>query len=278
MKHLAYLRTIFGITISAMLISPVLSAPEQIGLAVVTRNDVSQVEPKLSKIVAGDDIVRDELIRTKADSSAKFVLRDSTNLMLGPNSTLKLDRAVFSDEKGVGDIAVNLTLGSFRFITGNLAKESYAIHTPLATLGIRGTVLDFLLQPLKNTVVVKSGQAHVCAAGKCVELMKAGDTAVVTSNGGRIEITFQSVSSWSFDEACNGMCSPMTFAEAVDTMTTGSIGGSGGGGGPTGVQTATGGNNSGFTSGGPNSTPNGFKTLLFGGTVGGGGFFQTSPH
>jgi hypothetical protein len=282
MKHPAYLRAIFQIAISAALVGPALSAPEQIGLAVVIRNDVSQVEPTLSKIVAGDDIVRNELVRTNADSSAKFVLRDSTNLLLGPNSTLKLDRAVFSGEKGVGDIAVNLTLGSFRFITGNLAKESYTINTPLATLGIRGTTLDFLVQRLKNTVVLKAGQAHVCAAGNCIELTKVGDTAVVTSSGGRIEIVLQSTSSWSFDEACSGMCSPTTFADAADTLTTGSIGGSGGGGGgggPTGVQTATGGtNNSGGTSDGRVFTPNGFNNFLIGGTVGGGSFFQVSPR
>jgi hypothetical protein len=280
MKHPAYLRAIFHIAISAALVGPVLSAPEQIGLAVVVRNDVSQVEPTLSKIVPGDDIVRNELVRTNADSSAKFVLRDSTNLLLGPNSTLKLDRAVFSGEKGAGDVAVNLTLGSFRFITGNLAKESYTINTPLATLGIRGTTLDFLVQRLKNTVVLKAGQAHVCAAGNCIELTKVGDTAVVTSSGGRIEIVLQSTSSWSFDETCNGMCSPTTFADAADTLTTGSIGGSGGGGGgPTGVQTAIGGtNNGGGTSGGRNFTPNGFNNLLIGGSVGGGGFFQVSPH
>jgi FecR-like protein len=276
MKHPAYLRAIFQIAISAALMGPALSAPEQIGLAVVIRNDVSQVEPTLSKIVPGDDIVRNELVRTNADSSAKFVLRDSTNLLLGPNSTLKLDRAVFS---GDADVAVNLTLGSFRFITGNLAKESYTINTPLATLGIRGTTLDFLVQRLKNTVVLKAGQAHVCAAGNYIELTKAGDTAVVTSSGGRIEIVLQSTSSWSFDAACNGMCSPTTFADAADSLTTGSIGGSGGGsGGPTGVQTATGGTNIGGTLGGPNFAPNGFNNLLLGGSVGGGGFFQVSPH
>jgi hypothetical protein len=276
MKHPAYLRAIFRIGILAALAGPALSAPEQIGLAVVIRNDVSQVEPTLSKIVPGDDIVRNELVRTNADSNAKFVLRDSTNLLLGPNSTLKLDRAVFSGDENV---AVNLSLGSFRFITGNLAKESYTINTPLATLGVRGTTLDFLVQRLKNTVVLKAGQAHVCAAGNCIELTNAGDTAVVTSSGGRIEIVLQSTSSWSFDEACNGMCSPMTFAEAAEILTTGSIGGSSGGiGGPTGVQTVTGGANTGGTSGGGISAPTGFNNLLIGGTVGGGGFFQLSPR
>jgi len=269
---------IFQIAFSAALVRPALSAPEQIGLAVVVRNDVSQVEPTISKIVAGDDIIRNELVHTSADSSAKFVLRDSTNLLLGPNSTLKLDRAVFSGEQGVGDIAVKLTLGSFRFITGNLAKESYAINTPLATLGVRGTTLDFLVERLKNTVVLKQGQAHVCAAGNCIELTKVGDTAVVTSSGGRIEIVLQSSSSWSFDSACNGMCSQTTFAQAEDLLTTGSIGGSGGGGGPTGVQTATGGTNIGGTLSGLNFTPSGFQNLLTGGTAGGGGFFSVSPR
>jgi hypothetical protein len=281
MKYPAYSYVIFQIAFSAALVRPALSAPEQIGLAAVIRNDVSQVEPTISKIVAGDDIVRNELVHTNVDSSAKFVLRDSTNLLLGPNSTLKLDRAVFSSEQGVGDIAVKLTVGSFRFITGNLAKESYAINTPLATLGVRGTTLDFLVERLKNTVVLKEGQAHVCAAGNCIELTKVGDTAVVTSSGGRIEIVLHSSSSWSFDAACNGMCSPTTFAEAEDLLTTGSIGGSGGGGsgGPTGVQTATGGISiGGGTLSGPNFTPNGFPNLLTGGATGGGGFSSVSPH
>jgi hypothetical protein len=91
-------------------------------------------------------------------------------------------------------------------MTGNLAKESYVINTPLATLGVRGTTLDFLVERLKNTVVLKEGWAHVCAAGKCIELTKVGDTAVVTSTGGRIDIALQSSSSWSFDGDCGGMC------------------------------------------------------------------------
>ena len=66
-------------------------------------------------------------------------------------------------------------------MTGNLTRESYVINTPLATLGVRGTTLDFLVQRLKNTVVLKEGGAEVCAAGKCIELTKVGDTAVITS-------------------------------------------------------------------------------------------------
>jgi len=208
-------------------------AADEIGLAAVVRNHVDEVEPAYSRIKTGDNINRDEVVETFADSSAKFVLKDSTNLMLGPNSKLKLDRAVFSDEKGIGDFAIKLSLGAFRMVTGNSAKESYVINTPLATLGVRGTILDFRNERYKNTIVLKQGQSSVCVVGHCVELVNVVDTAVVTSVGSRINIDVQPSSNWSFDSACNGMCSPTTFAEAKSAVNevTGSLGGAGGGGG-----------------------------------------------
>lgn len=60
------------------------SAQERIGRAAVIRNDVSQIAPRVLKISTGDEIFRDETVRTAADSDAKFVLRDDTNLSLGP--------------------------------------------------------------------------------------------------------------------------------------------------------------------------------------------------
>jgi hypothetical protein len=249
-----------------------LAASDQIGLAVVVRNDVSQVEPKIIKLKQGDDVIRDEVIRTLADSQAKFVLKDDTNLMLGPNSRIKLDRAVFTDEKTAGDIAIKLTEGSFRFITGHSLKESYAITTPLATIGIRGTVLDFFIETLKNTVVLKDGQSRVCAgiAGtQCVELLMPGDAAVIGANG-NIEKT---TSTDAFN--CSGMCTPTTFAQALDALTTGSIGGGGGGAGGTG-NLPTGGANAGGGPFPPTGIHNGFPGLLLGGGIGGGGFSQVS--
>jgi hypothetical protein len=234
------------------LVSPqAMAAADQVGLAVIVRNNVSEVQPTPAKISVGDDVVRDEIIQTMADSSAKVVLKDSTNLVLGPNSTLKLDRTVFTDQTSIGEIAIKLTTGSFRFITGNSAKEAYAITTPIATLGIRGTVLDFDIQPLTNQIVLKSGKSHVCANNRtntgnpnnppnnpantnntgtnCVDLTQVGDAAIVTADGNiRLEH-----SDASFD--CQGICDPVTFAEA-ENLTTGSIpgGGGGGGAGPTG--------------------------------------------
>jgi FecR-like protein len=268
--------------LSIVLAPPVQAASDQIGLAAVVRNSVSEIEPNKAKILQGDSVFKDEVVATEDDSSAKFVLKDSTNLMLGPGSRLKLDHAVFSDEKSVGDILIKLTLGSFRFITGHSAKEAYVITTPIATMGVRGTTLDFLIEQTQNTVVLKEGQSRVCAGGRCVELTKPGDTAIVKSYGTRIDIDLQPSSSWSFDSACNGMCSPMSFAEAEDALTTGSIGGAGGGGGGTGPIGSGSGSPTGFLPATTPPQPQGKNAAssppsLTSGS-GSGGFFPVSPQ
>jgi FecR protein len=194
----------------------VADAQERIGRAAVIRNDVSQIAPRVIRINTGDEIFRDETVRTAADSDAKFVLRDDTNLSLGPGSTLKLDRAVFSGETRAGDIAIKLSTGAFRFVTGNSTKESYKIVTPLATIGVRGTTLDFLNQRARNIVVLQDGKARVCAGGQCVDLLNPGDSAIITLTNGKIQITKTSSPPFSFASACTAnpaLCSQTRYAE-----------------------------------------------------------------
>src|SRR3954453_14788868 len=252
------------------------AAEERIGVAATVRNTVSQIEPRPTRIIKGDDLVRDELVRTAADSDAKFVLRDNTNLSLGPGSTLRLDRAVFDDPKA-GDIAIKLTTGAFRFITGDSNKEAYSISTPVATLGIRGTELDILVALRQNIVRLRAGEARVCVPGQCLELTHVGDSTVIRADGNTVTMELQTDSTGSFDSYCNGtLCNLTKFADARDVIP-GSInpgrgggggglppapppgkGGGGGGGGG-------GGNFAGIGGGGNGGTPTG------GGGGGGGG-------
>ena len=181
------------------------AAEGPIGVSAVVRNAVSQLEPKVTRIAKGDEIVRNEVVRTAVDSDARLVFRDDTNLALGPNSTLKLDRTVFDDPKP-GDIVIKLASGAFRFVTGNSNKEAYEIKTPIATMGVRGTTLDILVQKRRNKIVLRSGKVTICllGSGKCVDLNHEGDTANIASNGKSASIDVQNRSSWTFDSACNG--------------------------------------------------------------------------
>jgi hypothetical protein len=210
------------------------AAEGPIGVTAAVRNTVSQLEPQVTRIAKGDEVVRNEVVRTAADSDARFVLRDDTNLSLGPGSTLKLDRTVFDDPKP-GDIAIKLTSGAFRFVTGNSEKESYVISTPLATVGVRGTTLDILVKKRRNTIVLAAGKATVCVPGKCVDLIHEGDSVNITASGKGISVDVQNGSSWTFDNVCGSSCGTSTFAEAGgNDINTASLGTGGGGtGGPT---------------------------------------------
>src|ERR1700682_3346127 len=162
-------------------------AQTRVGEAAVVKNNVVRVMGSATRqINVGDGLLRDEIVRTGLDSAARLVMADSTNLSLGPSSTIKLDRTVFNDEHTYRDIAIRLTTGAFRFVTGHSDKTAYKITTSLATIGVRGTTLDILSQRGKTTVVLRDGMSRVCTiSGQCIDLTQPGDTAVITSAGSK---------------------------------------------------------------------------------------------
>jgi hypothetical protein len=199
-------------------------AQTRVGEAAVIQNQVVRVAGSATtQINVGDGLLRDETVRTGQDSAARLVMADNTNLSLGANSTIKLDRTVFNDEHSYRDIAIRLTTGAFRFVTGNSEKTAYKITTAVATIGVRGTILDILSQRGKTTVVLQEGASRVCAVGgQCTELTQPGDTAIITSTGGKTTIQKTNTPPWTFAASCGaaaGLCSVTQYAEATPTVT-----------------------------------------------------------
>ena len=220
------------------------AADEPIGVTAMVRNTVSQLEPKVTKIAKGDEVVRNEVVRTAADSDARFVLRDDTNLSLGPRSTLKLDRTVFVNPKA-GDIAIKLTSGTFRFVSGHSEKEAYLISTPIATVGVRGTNFDVQVQRQQNTIVLASGELNVCDPnGKNCHLLGEGQYMNIFPDG---TVEIQNGSPPGFVGPDLGQS---TFAESGgNDIKTAGLGTGSGTGGPTGSQGSSGSGSSGGTAG-----------------------------
>jgi hypothetical protein len=213
-----------ALCVAASLAATPAHAQARVGEAAVVKNEVVRVAGSAnSPINAGDDVLRDEIVRTGLDSAARLVMADSTNLSLGPNATITLDRTVFSDEHSYRDIAIRLTTGAFRFVTGHSEKTAYHIITPLATIGVRGTVLDILSLRGRTTVVLQEGASRVCATGgQCIELTQPGDTAIITSVGGKVTIHKTNNSPWSFAAVCAaaaGLCNVTNYADATPTVT-----------------------------------------------------------
>jgi hypothetical protein len=198
--------TIAALCLAAGLMANPAHAQTRVGEAAVIQNEVVRVMGSAtSQINVGDGVLRDEIVRTGLASAARLVMADSTNLSLGPSATIKLDRTVFDDEHSYRDIAIRLTTGAFRFVTGHSEKTAYKITTPLATIGVRGTVLDILSQQGRTTVVLQNG-----------------DTAVITSTGGRTTSQKITNSPWTFAANCAaaaGLCTVTDYADATPTIT-----------------------------------------------------------
>ena len=183
-------------------------AQEHIGSTALARNDVTRESAGASApLVTGDSVFRNETVRTGADSNARLVFLNSTNLGVGPTSSVKLDQFVYVGQSNGQKMTVNLAKGVFRFTTGVLDKKAYEITTPTAAIGVRGTVLDIAVQGPDTRVTLVEGQALVCprrpgvsfaqqerncakAAGgvggahcDCVDLKNVGQTAQVKKTG-----------------------------------------------------------------------------------------------
>jgi hypothetical protein len=148
---------------------------------------------------------------------------DSTNLSLGANSSITLDRTVFNDERSYRDVTIRMTTGAFRFVTGHSDKNAYKITTGLATIGIRGTILDILAQFGRTIVVLQDGASRVCTLNfQCIELTEPGDTAIITSStNGRVTIKKTNNPPWTFASNCGGaagLCTTTEFADASPAL------------------------------------------------------------
>ena len=209
-----------GICLLAGFVSAPATAQTRVGQAAVIKNQVHRVTGSAtSQISVGDSVLRDEVVRTGADSAARLVMADSTNLSLGPNASITLDRTVFNDEHSYREIAIRLATGAFRFVTGHSAKSAYKITTSLGTIGVRGTILDVLKQQGKMTVVLQEGASTVCTGdGQCVDLTEPGQTAIITSSGGKVTIKKTNTPPWTFASNCAaaaGLCTVTNFADAT---------------------------------------------------------------
>src|SRR3954453_9678847 len=208
---------------TALCVAPWAPAQTSGSSAIGVQNEVVRVAATPTPISAGDRMLRAETVRTGAGSAARFVMADSTNLSLGPSATLKLDRTGFNDEHSYRDVAIRMTTGAFRFVTGHSEKTAYKITTPLATIGVRGTTLDILSQRGRSVVVLQDGAASVCTTSQqCVQLTQPGDTAIITSTGGKVSISKTNTPPWTFAATCAasaGLCAVKQYADASTTLT-----------------------------------------------------------
>jgi hypothetical protein len=171
-----------AIAVLVLLPGPQAAAKEQVGQVTLVKTSLTgDGQPLRTKA----PVHRDERIRTSASGLGEFLFRDGTKFAVGWNSSVVIDKFVFDGSKSARDLTVKVVKGSFRWISGKSNSSAYKIVTPSGTLGIRGTVVDFYVDPDGTTAVVLiSGAARFCGRNGCRNLQKRCDVVVANPRRG----------------------------------------------------------------------------------------------
>ena len=132
------------------------------------------------KLAAGAPVYEDDKIAVRT-GNAQITLDDGTRLVVGPGSTLVVDRFLMKGGNSAQKVSIKALRGTFRFITGRSAKGAYSIQTANATIGIRGTGFDFWSRA-QTGVAVLDGSVRLCRNDNCVDLREGCEVGRASSN------------------------------------------------------------------------------------------------
>ncbi len=179
----------FALSLAALaLVQAAPAVAQSIGNAQSITNQVDGIlRGNTRSLAVGSDVFSNEVVRTGDAASAQLVFLDATNLSVGPRSLVTLDRFVYNPDRNTGRVVVRASRGIFRFVTGSQPSRDYTVQTPVATIGVRGTVFDLLVRADRTTVVLIEGAVVVTARGGGTVTLTVPGTAVTVYAGGRID-------------------------------------------------------------------------------------------
>lgn len=195
-----WLGTVSSLVLAAVFASNGAAAQNsaKIGVAAAVKNKVEgAVGSSLRPLASGSDVFAREVVRTGEQSTAQLLFLDETSLSIGPQSEVTLDRFVYDPNRGAGSVVFNATRGAFRFASGSQRSSSYQIRTPVATIGVRGTLFDVYLARNAQgqfilVLILVEGSTSVSFGGKTYELSKPGQALIITPPGEVLVVNWDS--------------------------------------------------------------------------------------
>lgn len=122
------------------------SGAQAVGIASAAKGDVRYSNSrviKAAKIVLRQRMLLGDVVQTGKNSQLQMLLLDQATFSVGANARIRIDRFVYDPTRG-RNMGVTATKGAFRFMSGNSNrnKGGSSISSPIATIGIRGTIVE----------------------------------------------------------------------------------------------------------------------------------------
>lgn len=192
-----------GAQSSALLIIALGSAAalsQTVGVNAAVKNIVS-VKPDATAAERAarlkDRVVQGNDFTTASNSRLQILLLDQSSLTIGPNARLKIDRFVYDANRKASAVGASIAKGAFRFLSGKATHANpgqSAITTPIASIGIRGTMIEGFVGEEAVAIARKERGLRVPSnvdpkTATLVVLRGPGPRAVASERQGSIDVT-----------------------------------------------------------------------------------------
>jgi len=178
-----------GATALALLCSPMIigAAAAKVGVTSATDGDPLGKPPTEAERVlrVGIDVQANEAITTRASDRAHLVFLDGTSVTIGPDANIVIDKFVYDPQRKTGDLAISVTKGVFRLVGGKISKtNTIVVNTPSSSVGIRGGITLFTVEPRKTSSIFIFGDSMTIGANGRIEKVTRPGFEVTTNLGG----------------------------------------------------------------------------------------------
>ena len=112
------------------------------------------------KLTMGMGLEAQDFLTSQPNSYAVMVFRDGEKVTLQPSSELDIVKYDFQQAGKKDQILLKLAAGGMRALTGSIGKKdhsAYALDTPVATIGIRGTESETMIDDFAGAGEAGSG-------------------------------------------------------------------------------------------------------------------------
>lgn len=154
------LMSCFASPSSARADDPAASGAQAVGKVLATEGHVSAtLGADTRPVIRGEAVYQNDWVETDPKSRAKILLDDDTELVVGPASRIHIDEFVYASNSSKGKVLIEMGVGLLRFTSGKLESESYEVKTPVASIGVRGTIFDTIVAAVSyaTTAILRDG-------------------------------------------------------------------------------------------------------------------------
>jgi hypothetical protein len=173
------------------------NAASTVGINAAIRNKVvtrAATDPTPRPAVLKARVSLGDQVQTANASMLQILLLDRSNFTVGSNARVTIDRFVYDPDRSASAVGASVARGAFRFMSGKSVHNmpgKTAITTPVASIGVRGTVFEGAVGP--DAVRIAGKEAG--AAGGRIDpetatlIVLRGPGATATEPGGAIDVT-----------------------------------------------------------------------------------------